>query len=447
MTSKLVRNVLGVCAVFGSASLAFAQGSPNVVLLAHVNQYQGTGYSDCWGYTAPDGREYALEGVRSGTSIVDITDPSMPREVTFIPGSFSTWREIKTFQQYAYVVNETGGGMQIIDLSGLPGSATLVATYTGFQTAHNIWTDEASATLYAEGNSAQPVRVLSLANPISPVQIGSFGIECHDIFVQNDIAYISEGNRSSVGLYDVSNPAEATRIGTVQLPPPAGYAHNAWASADGRYVMTTEETTGETVKMFDVSDLGNVSLTDQYLGPSNLAHNVHMRGDFSYIAHYADGLRILDIADPSNIFEVGFYDTNPANSGFNGAWGIYPFFRSGKIILSDMQNGLWVFYFDDGSLPPTITSTPGTTAQVRKPYRYDPDNKIDVLGTPPITFSFTGPAGFNVDANTGVVSWTPTGSQGGTHPISITATNAFGSHVQNFTVTVRDRTRELHQEP
>jgi len=31
-------------------------------------------YNDCWGYTAPDGREYALLGVRTGTSIVDITE-------------------------------------------------------------------------------------------------------------------------------------------------------------------------------------------------------------------------------------------------------------------------------------------------------------------------------------------------------------------------------------
>jgi choice-of-anchor B domain-containing protein len=434
--SKSLRGALLVLAVLGSAPPAHAQGTPNVVLLAHLDKYPAASYSDCWGYTAPDGREYALVGVQTGTSIVDITDPAKPVEVTFIPGPNSSWRDLKTFQHYAYVVNESGGGMHIIDLSLLPESASLVATYTGFTTSHNIWIDETTATLYAEGSGSQPVRVLSLADPTSPVQIGSFGVECHDVFVQDDIAYISEGNQGSVGLYDVSNPAAATRLRTVTLPAPSGYAHNAWASADGRFLMTTEETTGETVKMFDLSGPSPV-LTDQYLGPSNLAHNVHMRGNFAYIAHYADGLRIVDISDPGAIFEAGSYDTNPAGGGFNGAWGAYPYFPSGKVIISDIQNGLWVFFFDDGTLPPTITSTPGGVARVGQRYAYDADGKLDVLGTPPFTFSSTGPAGFAVNPATGTVRWIPTAQQEGTHAISITATNAWGSFVQEFTVRVR----------
>src|SRR5262245_37785287 len=250
--TTICRSLFNLTVAVALAPSAFAQGSPNVVLLGHMDKYPAIGYSDCWGYTAPDGREYALEGVQSGTSIVDITDPTQMAEIAFIPGPRSSWREIKTYQQFAYVVNESGGGMQIIDLSDLPNSATLVATYTGFSTSHNIWVDQPTGILYAEGNSAQPVRVLSLANPTSPVQIAFFGVECHDIFVQDDIAYISEGNHGSVGLYDVSNPAAAVRLRTVTLPPPAGYSHNAWASEDGRYLMTTEETTGKTVKMFDL---------------------------------------------------------------------------------------------------------------------------------------------------------------------------------------------------
>lgn len=430
--TKVVTLVMILC----GATFGFGQGSPNVVLLAHMDKYPTAGYSSNWGYTAPDGREYALEGVQTGTSIVDITDPANIREVTFIPGSTSDWREIKTYQHYAYVVNETGGGMQIIDMSNLPVSATLVATYTALATAHTLWIDETSGILYAEGNSTQPVKVISLANPTSPVQIGFFGIECHDIVVQNNIAYISEGTRGSYGLYDVSTPSAAVRLGTVNAPAPAGYAHNCWPSPNGQYLMTTEENTGETVKMFDISNLSSPALTDQYLGSSNLAHNVYIRENFSYIAHYADGLKIVDIANPFNIFEVGFYDTNPATGGFNGAWNIYPFFPSGKIALSDIQNGVWVFFFDDGSQKPTITSTPATTAVVGQPYSYDSDNLVNVLGTPTITFSFTGPPGFNVNATTGAVSWTPTSGQIGAHPVSITATNAFGSHTQNFTITV-----------
>ena len=121
---KLVQRLILV--QFAWLSLLPAQNSPNVPLLVQVNQYPGVGYNDCWGYTAPDGREYALLGVRNGTSIIDITDTENVYEVTFIPSATSTWKDIKTYQHYAYTVTEAAGGLQIIDLSNLPASAELI---------------------------------------------------------------------------------------------------------------------------------------------------------------------------------------------------------------------------------------------------------------------------------------------------------------------------------
>ncbi|RMD88028.1 MAG: choice-of-anchor B family protein [Calditrichaeota bacterium] len=321
----------------------YGQGSPNVTLLDHLDQYSS--YNDCWGYTAPDGREYALLGVVNGLSIVDITNSGNAVEVAFIAGPNSTWRDIKTFQNFAYVVNETGGGMQIIDLSNLPVSAELAATYTGFQTSHNIYIDVPNAMLYAEGSFSQPVRAISLADPLNPVQLSTFGSSAHDIYARNNIVYVSEGNLGSIGIFDLSDPFNPVLISRFSIPN-AGFVHNAWLSDDGNFLMTTEETTNKTVKLWDIRNLNNVFITDEYLGPSKLAHNTHINGNFAYISHYADGLRIVDISNPNNIFEAGYYDTSPLNGGFNGAWGAFPFFPSGKILISDIQNGLFVFSFD-----------------------------------------------------------------------------------------------------
>lgn len=328
--------------------LLLAQGSPNVPLLVQMDQYSSAGYNDCWGYTAPDGREYALLGVATGTSIIDITDADngVAVEVGFIPSATSLWKDIKTYQQYAYVVNESGGGLQIIDLSNLPNSVSLAATYTGFSTSHNIYIDEATGILYAEGNSSQPVRVLDLSNPLAPVQIASFGVECHDVFVRNGLAFVSEGTHGSYGIYDVTNPAAPTLIQRLFVPA-AGYAHNAWSNAGNTLLMTTEETAGKTIKLWDISNLTNIVMTDEVLGPTGLAHNTHIKGHYAYVSHYVDGLRIYDIADPYNVVEVGYYDTYPfPGGGFNGAWGAFPFFVSGKVLISDMQSGLYVVYFE-----------------------------------------------------------------------------------------------------
>lgn len=337
-------NVLLIFAVVCFIALACSQKEEdpkNVTLLAHLNPYSSTGYNDCWGYTAPDNREYALLGVKDGTSIIDITDTDNPVEITFIGSSHSDWKDIKTYKNYAYVVNESRGGLQIIDLSNLPGSATLVATYSGFATSHNIFIDEENGILYAEGGRSRAVRALSLADPESPVQIAEFGAECHDIYVQDNRAYISEATRGSIAIYDVTNPAEPGFLKRIRFPL-AGLAHNAWLTEDGNYLMSTEETQGKTVKLWDIRDLDNISMSDDYLGPNNFAHNVHIKGDHAYISHYTSGLRIVDISKPKKIVEVGVYDTRDA-------WGVFPFFPSGKILISDIKDGLYVVRFEEPS--------------------------------------------------------------------------------------------------
>ena len=98
-------------------------------------------------------------------------------EVTFIPSATSTWKDIKTYQHYAYTVTEAAGGLQIIDLSNLPASAELITTSNILNTSHNIFIDEESGILYSDGEGSSVIRVISLADPLNPVQISSFGID------------------------------------------------------------------------------------------------------------------------------------------------------------------------------------------------------------------------------------------------------------------------------
>lgn len=327
--------------------------SQGVVFLANKNHYPQNLYNDCWGYTAPDGREYALLGVRHGTSIVEITDPGDLVEIAFIPSANSVWKDIKTYQHYAYVVTDAIGlGLQIIDLSALPDSAWLASTYTNFATSHNIYIDEPNAMLYAEGVGGRVVRAISIEEPLQPKELSVFGIECHDMYARDNIVYVAEGNNKSVGIYDLSEPATPRFVSRFFIPN-GGYVHNCWLSDDGNYLMTTEETRDRTVKMWDIRDLGDVKLLGEFLAPRRLAHNVYIKGQYAYIAHYENGLQILDISDPNNLIkvaELGTYSGPP--SVYEGAWGAYPFFDSGKIIVSDINTGLYLAYFDGA-----VTST------------------------------------------------------------------------------------------
>ena len=63
--------------------------------------------------------------------------------------------------------------------------------------------------------------------------------------------------------------------------PLTGYVHNAWMTADSDCLMSTEETDGKTVKLWDIRDLDNISISDDYLGPNGLAHNAHIKGNYA----------------------------------------------------------------------------------------------------------------------------------------------------------------------
>ncbi|MBK8473100.1 MAG: hypothetical protein IPL33_13595 [Sphingobacteriales bacterium] len=116
------------------------------------SKFYPDGLSSLWGYTDSEGREYALVGVKSGTSIVDISDPANPNELFFVPDDFNIWREIKTWQSYAYVVDEVDGGVTIIDLSQLPTAIdTFQFTAQGrVKRVHSLWIDE-NGFLYLNG--------------------------------------------------------------------------------------------------------------------------------------------------------------------------------------------------------------------------------------------------------------------------------------------------------
>src|SRR3989304_5531384 len=115
--------------------------------------------NDVWASVSPSGREYAILGLRVGTGFVDVTNPWNPVVVGAISGAGSIWSDMKTYGHYAYNVNESGGGMQIIDLSQIdpPASTvTLVGTLSNPQTAHTMAVNVDSGHAYLCGSNLNP---------------------------------------------------------------------------------------------------------------------------------------------------------------------------------------------------------------------------------------------------------------------------------------------------
>lgn len=347
----------------------------------HELQFAAFGGSDCWGYTS-GGSDYAIMGINDGLVFVDALSGAV---LDTIPGPKNScgsiyWRDMATMGNYCYAVSECSGtneGIIVIDLSFLPDSAHYVGSFNtgpGRVTSHNLSIDSIAGYLYVEGigASGSNIFVHSLADPAAPAYVaglGDLGNSIHDMYAIGDILYIAEGSVSSFSIWEVSdklNPNMLARWTT----PSAGYAHNIWPTPDETYVITTEETVGRTVKIWDVSDYGNVQLAAQYLAPSDLAHNAQVKGDKLYISHYESGVRVLDITDPTNPLEIAAFDTYPNETGnYNGAWGVYNFSPNGFVYASNVGGRLYILQEDeivitDSMFVDSVEAAPGDLVRV-----------------------------------------------------------------------------------
>mgnify|MGYP000678162971 CR=1 FL=1 len=297
-----------------------------------------------------NGREYALVGVRNGFSIVDVQDPTNPTEVFFEPGPSSTWRDPFYHNGYAYCVTEGGGGLLIVDMSPLPGSTNLPTTlYTGtnivWESAHNMFIDEDNDKAYIFGtDNIDGAIILDISNPMAPAELGVWNdFYIHDGFVRGDTlwaACLEDG----AFVVDVSVPSNPVILANWDTP--SEFAHNIWPSDDNRYCYTTDEVNSGFVAAYDMSNFSNVQETDKYRHPlseGTIPHNSHFMNDYVITAHYRDGVTILDASNPANMVLTGYFDTSPfSGGGFNGAWGAWPYMPSGNLLVSDIEEGLFV---------------------------------------------------------------------------------------------------------
>lgn len=341
-----------------------AQKNHNVVLRKHIT-YPGQTLANIFGYVAPDGSEYALIGASNGLDIYNVTDPDNPVHIVQIPGPHNLWKEIKTYKHYAYVTTEGGGGLQVVDLAKLPSADLDSHFYIGdgpiegqLTSIHSLHVDTTKGFVYLYGHQLfnNGALVLDLnTDPYNPTYAGHYDLNgyVHDGYVDNDTLFASHiygGTFAMVDMHDKLNPV----VLAVQQTP-TKFTHNTWLSDDRKYIFTTDENAGSFLACYDVSNPSNIVLKDQIQptpGSGSIVHNTHIRGNYAITSWYKDGFTIVDITKPDNLIQVGLYDTytsattnspSTTGSGFEGTWGVFPFFPSGTIVASNINEGLFIF--------------------------------------------------------------------------------------------------------
>jgi hypothetical protein len=185
-------------------------------------------------------------------------------------------------------------------------------------------------------------------NPEAPVQRGSWDTKyIHDCRVLNDTIWACNIYTGDITVINAMNKSSLQTVTSWQnLPNP--FPHNCAITANRKYIYTTDETSSPNgkLKVWDITSLSNVQFVANWQPTgitTAIVHNVEIYGNLAVVAHYAAGIRVIDISNPVTPTEIAWYDTYPSNNStnFNGCWGVY-MFPSGKIIASDRQTGLYV---------------------------------------------------------------------------------------------------------
>ena len=340
-----------------------------------------TSVADLWGWTDPqDGTEYAIVGTRTGTAFIDISTPTAPVRIGNLPAHNNVsnlWRDVEVSGNWCYVGSEASGhGLQIFDLTRLrnvanpPVTFTEDAHYAGFGSSHTIFADKGAPYVYAVGTGTYSggLHVVNVSNPLAPTFAGAWSADGYihesNVILYNgpDAAHV--GKRISLNFHinandrvsfvDVTDPSDMSLIGNTAPYPGARLCHQGWVTPDHRYLLMNDEgdegspnNYNTRTHIFDIQDLEAPVYHGFFSGPNaSYDHNLYIHQDLVWEANYSSGLHILDAAlIPSGTLSLeAYFDTyvTDNNKHYDGAWGNYPYFESGVVLVSDYDNGLFI---------------------------------------------------------------------------------------------------------
>lgn len=332
--------------------------------------------NDLWGWTSPNtGDEYVILGLINGTAFFNISDPVNPTYLGKLPTQTgnSDWRDVKVYNNHAFIVSEASGhGMQVFNLLQLDGVTTTqswsnTAYFNGagngatFGSAHNIVINEGSGYAYVVGAGPCNGGLLSIdiSNPTNPSFAGCFSTDgyTHDAqcvnYIGPDPQYQGteiclNSNANTLTIVDVTDKTDMTQVSRTGYSG-VGYTHQGWLTEDHQYYLMNDEfdesNNGHNTRTYiwDLRDLDNPVYLGFYQGSAaSIDHNLYIKDNLAYCSNYSSGLRVLDVSNiaSGSLTEFAYFDTYPSNnsSGFDGTWSNYPYFASGVIAVSGIEN-------------------------------------------------------------------------------------------------------------
>jgi hypothetical protein len=276
---------------------------------------------------------YAYVVGLTGLDVVDVSNPSAPALVGHIDGRLNDVRIVHGMTSTVAFASSEGGDDRtwIIDVT-TPTAPNLVSVIDEYSHSLQTRTVGDATELYL-ANYSEAIPRFDVTNPLTPVRTGTIILPgetvsgVHDLTVYGSRIYANNTDAGFVAV-DVSggidNPVELGRT-------KVGYSHASWAGTiGGREIvlhgdegMTGTSALGAYMRVLDGDPASSTffgELAQYRTRPEVGIHNIEVHGTRAYIAYYQDGVRIVDLADPTHPVEVAHYNTWDDKTAYGGAF-------------------------------------------------------------------------------------------------------------------------------
>jgi hypothetical protein len=310
-----------------------------------------------------DGYAFVGHMGEAGTSVLDVRDPSRPREVARVPAAANTHAHKVQVQGDVMLTNREliprrqpphEAGLAIHDISDPQHPRPLGWWGCSGKGVHRMtWWQGPLAYVSATGDQATDhhLVILDLEDPAHPREVGrwwyrgqgvdeaadwdeDWRVRLHHAIVRDGLAWCSWWDKGLVVL-DVSEPDHPRQVGGLELDHQTSRATHTFCPLPGRDIaVTTEERIPEgctgvppRARIIDIADPAHPAIISTFPEPEGDwcdrggrfgPHNIHepkpgglIDGSTVYMTWFNAGLRIYDVSDPGRPTEIAAFVPDP----------------------------------------------------------------------------------------------------------------------------------------
>ena len=286
--------------------------------------------------------------------IVDVSDPAAPRDLGSHAAAgefaFNDFNDVKVFEAAGGVHAVLAGDLTPVIDARDPENPVVAAEIGEY--SHSVFVrmegDKPMAYLATYGGD---VPIYDLSDPTDPQLVRRVVVgpdaDIHDLYAERNRLFV---NATTAGFVVMQRQSGGPWQRRGQLD--SSYSHANWVGEVGgrRISIHGDEGLGAHLRVVDV-DPSSDEFMDEIgtweTRPEVSIHNMMLIGSRAYVAYYQDGVRVIDLADPTAPGLAAYHHTwdleTGSSFGFSGAIGIHVDPESGLIYVADTDRGLLIF--------------------------------------------------------------------------------------------------------